>query len=170
MRRPLIIKWKHICKLACKDTHADCSASLCWRQRSAKRHLEKGDARKEYTSGFSASFKFCYLPLISSKIRRCITPWKPFAQKARVAKRRESVRKNWVLFSLERDRAAARIKSRRHRAYHEEQTLCGICVVRRCRLKFIPKRNGFYKPHPEQHTHLPSLYKKQTIVKQRLLL
>ena len=43
-----------ICKLACKDTHADCSASLCRRQRSAKRHLEKGDARKEYTSGFSA--------------------------------------------------------------------------------------------------------------------
>ena len=55
MRRPLIIKWKRICKLACKDAHADCSASLCWRQRSAKRHLEKGDARKEYTSGFSAS-------------------------------------------------------------------------------------------------------------------
>ena len=84
MRRPLIIKWRRICKLACKYAHADCSASLCWRQRSAKRHLEKGDARKEYTSGFSASFKFCYLPLISSKIRRCITPWKPFAQKARL--------------------------------------------------------------------------------------
>ena len=47
-----------ICKLACKDAHADCSASLCLWQRSAKRHLEKGDARKEYTSGVSASFKF----------------------------------------------------------------------------------------------------------------
>lgn len=65
---------KRICKLACKDAHADCSASLCPWQRSAKRHLEKGDARKEYTSGFSASFKFRYLPLISSKIRSVITP------------------------------------------------------------------------------------------------
>ena len=46
---------------------------------------------------------------------------------------------------------------RRHRAYHEEQTLRGICVARRYWLKFIPKRNGFYKPHPEQHTPLPSL-------------
>ena len=36
-----------ICKLACKDAHADCSASLCLWQRSAKRHLEKGVARKE---------------------------------------------------------------------------------------------------------------------------
>ena len=89
----LIIKWKRIWKLACKDAHADCSASLCRRQRSAKRHLEKGDARKEYTSGLSASFMFRYLPLISSKIRSVITPWKPFDQKARVAKRRESVRK-----------------------------------------------------------------------------
>ena len=35
-----------ICKLACKDTHADCSASLCLWQRSAKRHLKKGDARR----------------------------------------------------------------------------------------------------------------------------
>ncbi len=47
-----------ICKLACKDAHADCSASLCLRQRNAKRHLEKGDARGEYFTGFSASFKF----------------------------------------------------------------------------------------------------------------
>ena len=37
-----------ICNLACKDAHADCSASLCLWQRSAKRHLEKGDARGEY--------------------------------------------------------------------------------------------------------------------------
>ena len=37
-----------ICKLACKDTHADCSASLCRRQRSAKRRLEGGVARREY--------------------------------------------------------------------------------------------------------------------------
>ena len=43
-----------ICKLACKNARADCSASLCRRQRSAKRHLEKGDARKEYFTGFSA--------------------------------------------------------------------------------------------------------------------
>ena len=43
-----------ICKLACKDAHADCSASLCLRQRNAKRHLEKGDARGEYFTGFSA--------------------------------------------------------------------------------------------------------------------
>ena len=43
-----------ICKLACKDAHADCSASLCLRQRSATRHLEKGDARGEYFTGFSA--------------------------------------------------------------------------------------------------------------------
>ena len=32
-------------------------------------------------TGFSASFKFRYLPLISSKIRQCITPWKPFARR-----------------------------------------------------------------------------------------
>jgi len=38
----------HICKLACKGAHADCSASLCLWQRSARRHLEKGNARKEY--------------------------------------------------------------------------------------------------------------------------
>ena len=44
---------------------------------------------------------------------------------------------------------------RRHRVHHEEQSIRGICVARRCRLKFIPKRNGFYKPHPEQHTPLP---------------
>ena len=43
-----------ICKLACKDAHADSSASLCLWQRSAKRHLEKGDARGEYFTGFSA--------------------------------------------------------------------------------------------------------------------
>ena len=43
-----------ICKLACKDAHADCSASICPWQRSAKRHLEKGDARGEYFTGFSA--------------------------------------------------------------------------------------------------------------------
>ena len=43
-----------ICKLACKDAHADCSASLCLWQRSAKRHLEKGDARGEYFTGLSA--------------------------------------------------------------------------------------------------------------------
>ena len=43
-----------ICKLACKGAHADCSASLCLWQRSAKRHLEKGDARGEYFTGFSA--------------------------------------------------------------------------------------------------------------------
>ena len=45
---------ENICKLACKGAHADCSASLCLRQRSAKRHLEKGDARGEYFTGFSA--------------------------------------------------------------------------------------------------------------------
>ena len=43
-----------ICKLACKGAHADCSASLCLWQRSATRHLEKGDARGEYFTGFSA--------------------------------------------------------------------------------------------------------------------
>ena len=30
---------------------------------------------------------------------------------------------------------------RRHRVHHEEQSIRGICVARRCRLKFIPKRN-----------------------------
>ena len=71
---------------------------LCWMRRPLVR-LEKVIFEEEKrlktlaTSGFSASFMFRYLPLISSKIRRCITPWKPFAQKARVAKRRESVRK-----------------------------------------------------------------------------
>ena len=43
-----------ICKLACKGAHADCSASLCLWQRSATRHLEKGDARGEYFTGVSA--------------------------------------------------------------------------------------------------------------------
>ena len=52
---------------------------------------------------------------------------------------------------------------RRHRAHHEEETLRGICVARRYWLKFIPNRNGFYKPHPEQHTPLPSLTKRNVI-------
>ena len=43
--------------------------------------IEKRLKTLDFT-GFSASFKFRYIPLISSKIRRCITPWKPFAQKA----------------------------------------------------------------------------------------
>ena len=57
-----------ICKLACKGAHADCSASLCLRQRNAKRHLEKGDARGEYFTGFSAflpSDIFDYFALMS---------------------------------------------------------------------------------------------------------
>ena len=45
---------------------------------------------------------------------------------------------------------------RRHRANLEAQSIRGICVARRCRLKFIPKRNGFNKPCPEQHTPLPA--------------
>ena len=45
---------ERICKLACKDAHVDCSASLCLRQRNAKRHLEKGGTRGEYFTGFSA--------------------------------------------------------------------------------------------------------------------
>ena len=45
---------------------------------------------------------------------------------------------------------------RRHTAYHDAQSIRGICVARRGRLKFIPKRNSFYKPHPEQHTPLPA--------------
>ena len=43
---------------------------------------------------------------------------------------------------------------RRHIANHEAQSIRGICVARRCRLKCIPKRNGFNKPCPEQHTPL----------------
>ena len=45
---------ERICKLACKDAHADCSASLCLWQRSAKRHLEKGGTRGEYFTRLSA--------------------------------------------------------------------------------------------------------------------
>ena len=55
-----------ICKLACKDAHADCSASLCLRQRNAKRHLEKGDARGEY---FTGDFSAFYCPIFSFILR-----------------------------------------------------------------------------------------------------
>jgi len=51
---------------------------------------------------------------------------------------------------------------RRHTAYHEAQSIRGICVARGCRLKFISKRNGFYKSHPEQHTPLPAPNKRTT--------
>ena len=57
-----------ICKLACKDAHAGCSASPCLWQRSAKRHLEKGDARGEYLLGFQrflSSNIFDYFALMS---------------------------------------------------------------------------------------------------------
>ena len=46
---------------------------------------------------------------------------------------------------------------RRHIACHEEQINRGICVARRCRLKFAPTRNVFHSSLPEQHTPLPSL-------------
>ena len=52
--KPLDNQVESICKLACKGAHADCSASLCLWQRSATRHLEKGDARGEYFTGVSA--------------------------------------------------------------------------------------------------------------------
>ena len=121
-----------ICKLACKDTHADCSASLCRRQRSAKRHLEKGDARKEYTSGFSAFSIVFYFRLFCGNVGFRGKSWKPFAQKARG------------------------FAYRRHRALYEVQSTRGICVARRWELKFVPEECAFRKFRPEQHIPLLS--------------
>ena len=63
-----------ICKLACKDAHTDCSASLCLRQRNAKRHLEKGDARGGvFYWGFQRfllSYIFVYFTILSDIFKR----------------------------------------------------------------------------------------------------
>ena len=71
-----------ICKLACKGAHADCSASLCLWQRSAKRHLEKGDARGEYFTGFSAFSTVWYFRLFCGNVGFVKKSWKPFGRKS----------------------------------------------------------------------------------------
>ena len=50
---------KRVCKLACKRASADCSASVLRKaKQSAKHHLARGEARKEYNFDFT-EYKKC---------------------------------------------------------------------------------------------------------------
>ena len=96
--------------------------------------------------------------------------WKPFAQKARgfeslFLRHKNEHHPSWMvfIFILQSEGTNSRSRSETgssHTAGTEHTTRNRLFAVSASRgdvwLNFILKRNGFYKPHPEQHTPLPS--------------
>ena len=91
--------------------------------------------------------------------------WKPFAQKARgfeslFLRHKNEHHPSWMVFifisqsegtNLEGSHTAGTQHTMRHRVFAVSASRGDVG------LNFILKRNGFYKPHPEQHTPLLSL-------------